>query len=521
MTETVGLEAVYTMRVVRVLALASVLVSACGTFIAAAPANVPAAGSRTNVIVILGDDQGYADVGWQGTPGLVTPNMDRLAREGTRFDQFRLVACCCSPSRVSLLTGRYPDRTGIIRVLPPGSVAGLLPTEVTLGEVFAKGGYKVGLVGKWHIGDGPSMRPWNRGYETRACLLWGQIGSTYFDGEAFWGEGDRRKMTGYYTDVITAEAVGFLRTHRDDPFFLWVAHHAPHNPPSAPPERVERCKARLPQGLDPKLAQLRATHHAMLEVLDDGIGALLDTLDQTGLAARTIVVHLGDNGGLANTRAHVCYPFLGAKGLLTEGGVRVPFVVRWPGRVPASRASNAMLTALDLFPTLLAATGLEPPAGVLLDGQSALDAWTGTGLGPPPDRPIFATHGPGKQSLHYPEKLEKKALQRAVWCPPWKYVAVVRETGEQSESLLRLDERTSLRAPTGKVAFSDVVAAARTIVEADGRLDEPFFEVLEHKQDRPDMLAAMRSALNAWEKSMADGSPAPTAIAMPAPSTGR
>jgi arylsulfatase A-like enzyme len=403
----------------------------------------------------------------------------------------------------------------VVRVIAPGDATGLRPSEVSLGEVFGKAGYKVGLVGKWHIGDGSSMRPWNRGYETRACLLWGQIGSSFFDGEAAWGEGDRRKMPGYYTDVITAEAVEFIRSHRDEPFFLWLAHHAPHNPPSAPAERVERCRARLPQGLDAKLAQLRATHHAMLEVLDDGIGTVLDVLDQTGLASRTIVVHLGDNGGLASTRGHAIYPFLGAKGTLLEGGVRVPFVVRWPGRVPADRVSHAALCALDLFPTLLAAAALEPPPGVLLDGQNALGAWTGTGPVPPTDRALFASYGPGKQNLHYPEKLEKRAMQRAVWCPPWKYMRALRETGAVNDALVRLDETTNLRAPGGPETFPEIVAVARDMAAIDGRLDEPFYEVVDHKRERPDVVAAMKSALGAWEQAMADGRPAPASIAIP------
>lgn len=346
-----------------------------------------------NIVVILADDLGYADVGFHGLADFATPNLDRLARAGIRCTSGYVSHPFCSPSRAGLLTGRYQHRFGHVRNPKFRAGEGLPLGETLLPEVLSQAGYVSGIVGKWHLGDAPPFRPRQRGFDEFFGLLGG--GHDYFrsagsDAREYLiplkSNGEDVPVDGYLTEQLGAAALDFVRRHAGRPFFLYLAYNAPHGPLQAPPEIVGRLAS---------IQDLRRrTYAAMVTSLDDGVGALLDLLADLGLTRRTLVFFLSDNGGPPRANASDNSPLRGAKGTVYEGGVRVPFVLAWPGTLPGGEQYDSPVTALDIFPTAVAAAGLEPPAD--LDGVDLVPFLTGARDGQPHER-LFWHSGAGAQ----------------------------------------------------------------------------------------------------------------------------
>ena len=389
-----------------------------------AAADAPMA-PRPNILVILTDDQGYGDLSVNGATDLQTPNMDRLFAEGMSFKNFRTNSCVCSPTRAALLTGRYPERVGVpgvIRTQPANSWGYLDPAAQLLPQSLRPAGYDSAIIGKWHLGLDPADAPNARGFDFFHGFL-GDMMDDYVTHRRHGQNYLRRneeviESPLHATDLFAGWACEYLReraTRPDAPFFLYLAFNAPHDPIQPPAPALERVRQRAPQ-----LPERRAKLVALIEHLDEAIGRVLATLDETGLAKNTLVVFTSDNGGLlpmaANNR-----PWRDGKGSMYEGGLRVPFAARWPGRIaPGSRSEVPALT-MDIFPTALAAAGLAPAKSV--DGTSLLPALLGqVAEAATPPRDLFFIRREGGKPFGGKEieaviRGRWKLLQNSPWGP--------------------------------------------------------------------------------------------------------
>ncbi|MEE8523621.1 MAG: sulfatase-like hydrolase/transferase [Thermoanaerobaculia bacterium] len=346
---------------------------------------------RPNVLIIITDDQGYADAGFQGSERIPTPHIDALARAGVRFGSGYVSHPFCSPSRAGLLTGRYPQRFGHENnpaYLPADESVGLPVSELTLADVLQEAGYVTGLVGKWHLGAAPPFYPRRRGFDEFFGFLGG--GHDYFEAAPPGGRrsGGRRsgdppeeytvalerngrpvELDAYLTDVLTDEATAFVRRHHQRPFLLLLSYNAPHTPYQAPPRYRDRF-ADIPDG------DCR-TYAAMIAAVDAGVGRVLAALREFDLDRRTLIFFLSDNGGQLRYRCADNAPLRGGKGTVFEGGIRVPFLATWPGRLPAGVTYQQPVTALDIFPTAAAAAGVDRSGRPALDGVDLLPYLTG------------------------------------------------------------------------------------------------------------------------------------------------
>lgn len=326
------------------------------------------AASRPNVVIILTDDQGRGDYGAFGTRDIRTPAIDRIFREGMTFDNFLANSCVCSPTRAALLTGCYPDRVGVPGVIrdetPAESWGWLAPRAELLPRVLKRSGYHTAMVGKWHLGLASPNTPTERGFDRFDGFL-GDMMDDYYThlrhGQNFMRH-NRQVIDprGHATDLFTDWACNYLRDEAKakQPFFLYLAYNAPHDPVQPPAEWLEKVKRR-----EPEMPPNRQKLVALIEHLDSGIGKVLETLDSTGLAQNTLVVFSSDNGGVLGNGANNG-PWRSGKTHMYEGGLRVPGAVRWPGVVPAgSRTARETLT-MDLFPTVCGVAGARPPQGI-------------------------------------------------------------------------------------------------------------------------------------------------------------
>jgi arylsulfatase A-like enzyme len=342
------------------------------------------AAERPNVVFILADDLGWADLGCYGSTYHKTPNLDRLATESMRFTHGYAACPVCSPTRCAVMTGKYPQRIGITDWLPgrpdrpdqklkrPKLVNDLPATETTIAAAFKKAGFVTGLIGKWHLG-GKDARPEDRGFDVNIGGDHTGTPLSYF--APFVGKKDGRFMPGlekapegeYLTDRFAAEAEKFIDANKDKPFFLYLPHNAVHTPMRAKPELIAKYKAR------PAGQQGHPTYAAMLESLDEAVGRVLKKLDDLKLAERTIVVFTSDNGGLATLEGMPNAPTINAplregKGYLYEGGIRVPLIVKWPGVTKPGSTTAVPACSIDFFPTLLEICGIK--SEVRVDGLS-------------------------------------------------------------------------------------------------------------------------------------------------------
>ncbi|MBK95223.1 MAG: sulfatase [Planctomycetaceae bacterium] len=350
-----------------------------------------------NVIVVLVDDLGWMDLSVQGSEFYKTPHIDRLAATGTRFTDGYAACAVCSPTRAALMTGRHPHRLGItdwiraefqlggrqgpnsdkpgyhdagLNYLTPVNNSFLPHDELTVAELVKPAGYATCFIGKWHLG-GKGYLPTDQGFdENFGGWDYGQPPS-YFDPytNRRLAEGiptlKPRKEGEYLTDREADEAVGFINRNKDKPFLLYLSHYTVHTPIQAKQSVTEKY---IP--LKDGKGQDNATYAAMLESLDDSMGQILNTLEQQGLTDNTVIIFTGDNGGLdRNDNPTDNAPLKIGKGFATEGGIRVPWIVRWPGVTKAGTVNKTPITSVDLFPTIAAITRTAIPKNHLLDGQ--------------------------------------------------------------------------------------------------------------------------------------------------------
>jgi arylsulfatase A-like enzyme len=316
------------------------------------------------VVLVMTDDQGYGDIGLHGNPHLRTPNLDRFAQEGVQFSRF-YVSPVCSPTRASLLTGRYHYRTGVIQTSRGG--AKMHTDEVTLAERLQAAGYRTGIFGKWHVGDNYPMRPSDQGFSEALVHRSGAIGqqsdapSSYFD-PRLWHNNQPKETKGYCTDVFFDAALQFIEENRARPFFVYLPTNAPHAPLDVSPRYSDPYKA---MGLDDTTARV----YGMVENIDENFARLIATLDRLGLRNNTLVIFLTDNGA---QQVRYNAGLRGRKGTTYEGGIRVPAFFQWPARVAGQRTIDRIAAHIDLWPTLLDACGVEPGTGPAVDGTSLL-----------------------------------------------------------------------------------------------------------------------------------------------------
>ena len=364
---------------------------------------------KPNIVLIVSDDQGYPDLGCIGTTPILTPNLDRLAAEGTRATSFYVTWPACTPSRGSILTGRYPQRNGLYDMVrndmvnyghryspeeyavSPEMTLGLDPKESTIGDMLRTAGYVNGVVGKWDMGQAKRYLPLQRGFDF--FYGHGNNGIDYYTHERygmpslFRGNQRTQEDKGTYaTTVFGREAVAFVESNAGKkPFFLYLPFNAPHgastlaedNGGKKPGVQAPEAYKALYQGKvhDEKLVN----YYASVTCMDEVIGQLLKSIGDAGQKENTIVLFLSDNGGSGNGGND---PLRGAKSSMWEGGLRVPFIMRWPGKVPAGKVTDEFLTSLEILPTLLSATGTTKPVDVKLDGFDMLTVLRGEQASP-------------------------------------------------------------------------------------------------------------------------------------------
>lgn len=349
--------------------------------------------NRPNIIIVFTDDQGYGDLASYGNTELNTPSTDRLAAEGMKFTDFYVTAGVCTPSRASLLTGSYPKRVGLAhRVLFPYSTTGLNPDEITIADMLKEKGYATGIFGKWHLGHHIPFLPTRQGFDYYLGIPYSNdmahinyqqaddflVGTLplFRNEEIIETDPDQRFLTRRFTE----EAVNFITEHRDKPFFVYIPHVMPHVPIAS----SQHFEGESEFGL----------YGDVIEELDWSVGRILDHLEILGLDDNTIVIFTSDNGAQEwsgewgwvwtsdqigrPTRGEVTYPhgsngpLRGAKNSTWEGGMRVPFIIRWPGQIPEGSVSNELTTTMDLFPTIARIVGAELPDDRIIDGH---DIW--------------------------------------------------------------------------------------------------------------------------------------------------
>jgi arylsulfatase A-like enzyme len=378
--------------------------------------------SKPNIVFILADDLGYADVSCYGQRDYTTPNLDRLATEGLRFTQGYSNSPDCSATRTALITGRYQARLPVgleepVTPLSPRDV-GLPPSHPTLPSLLKKVGYGTTLVGKWHLGYLPDFSPLKSGYDhffgiLGCCADYFNHGAdasriyTTFPGLAHQLHEQEVPVErhGYMTNLLGDRAVQTFETYvkSREPFLLSLHFTAPHSPWEGPDDEAESRRIRS-SGFAHRDGGTRKTYAAMVQSLDANIGRVLQALEATGLASNTIVVFTSDNGG---ERFSDTWPFSGMKGELLEGGLRIPVIARWPGRIAAGSVSDQVMATMDWLPTLLAAAGTSPDAAYPSDGEDLGPIMTGA-----------ASH-PRKLYWRY-----KAASQRAARDGNWKYLRI-------------------------------------------------------------------------------------------------
>ena len=409
-----------------------------------------AAAGPPNILFILADDLGYADLSCYGRRDYATPYLDTLAASGVRLTQGYANSCVCSATRIGLVTGRYQQRlvVGLEEPITAPKPTDMLPAgHPTLPSLLRGRGYRTGLIGKWHIGASPQAGPNNYGYDhffgyTGGGTSYYPLGPTSPMPDDLLLNGNPVAWNGYLTDVLADEATRWIASGTG-PFFLSLHFSAPHAPWTAPGDIVGA--AAWSDALDRNRGNLDAYARIVVN-LDRNIGKVLATIDALGLAGDTIVVFTSDNGG---ERFSETWPFTGVKGELLEGGIRVPLILRWPGKIAAGTTSPQVMVSMDFLPTLLAAAGGAPDPAFPSDGENLLPVLTGAAA--PHARRLFWRH--------------KSAEQAAVRDGDWKY--------------LRLG---------GKEHLFDLAADARE--RADRATDEPM------------RLAALRDAYAAWNNGM-------------------
>ncbi len=350
--------------------------------------NSPAQSKKPNILFIYVDDWGWTDLSSAGSKYYETPNIDKLATEGLKFNQAYSVGPNCAPSRASLMTGKYTPRHGIYTVgnadrgqsadrklIPITNNTVLNPSFVTIAEELKNGGYATGLIGKWQLGNKKNgADPHNQGFDhvisanggTPSYFFpyTGKKGAANHEGVEALHEGlEEGKPGEYMTDRLTDEAIKFLNNKKEQPFFLYLSYFAVHTPIEAKEEIIQKYKAK--KGTE---FHNNPTYAAMIESADQGIGRVLETLKSLKLDENTLVIFYSDNGGMGAVTSQS--PLRGSKGMLYEGGVRVPLIVKWPGKTKPGTQTETPVIGIDFYPTLLEVAQIQKPLNTELDGQS-------------------------------------------------------------------------------------------------------------------------------------------------------
>ncbi|MEM6800682.1 MAG: sulfatase [Bacteroidota bacterium] len=335
---------------------------------------------QPNIILFFADDAGYADFGFQGSKSMITPNLDKLARKGMRFKQAYVTDPTCGPSRAGLLTGRYQQRFGFEENNVPGFMSavsaadgiemGLPLEEKTIADYLSSAGYRTAIFGKWHQGGADRFHPMKRGFDEFFGFRGGARDYFPYEGppknvqnKLERGFGTFEEHEGYLTDVLADEASAFIERNTSNPFFAFVSFNAVHTPMHAREEDLKRF---------PQLKGKRQIAAAMTLALDRACGKVMAKLEELGLDENTIIIFTNDNGGPTDKNASSNYPLSGTKSNHLEGGIRVPFLMAWPGKIKAGSTYPYPISTLDLLPTFLEAGGGDAEAILNLDGVNLL-----------------------------------------------------------------------------------------------------------------------------------------------------
>lgn len=441
-------------------------------------APAPASAAAPNFVIIMVDDMGYGDAGCYGGKAFPTENIDRLASEGMRFTDFHSSCPVCSPTRAGLLTGRYQQRAGVDGVIYAAFNRnrhhGLQHQEITFAEVLKEQGYATGLFGKWHLGYQEQYNPTYQGFDWFVGYVSGNVDfHSHIDGAAvfdWWHQNQHNRETGYTTHLITRHAVEFIRAKRDTPFCLYIAHEAPHDPYQGPhdePVREEGKKGLRYNHREPQHAE--RAYAEMMIAMDQGVGEVMQTIKELGLAETTFVMFFSDNGA---TGPGSCGNLYGMKGSLWEGGHRVPGIAWWPRHIEPGTVSDQLAFTIDVMPTLLDLAAAPLPRGHHLDGTSLVPLLTeGKSLG---ERQLFWQYRDGV----------------AMRDGPWKLVINGGGPVRRGDRLPHIDWD---RPADGR----DKLALFQ--------LDEDPAEHQNLAAEQPDRVAAMRAAIAAWRRDVAAG----------------
>jgi arylsulfatase A-like enzyme len=427
-----------------------------------APLMAHAAERQPNIVIIVADDLGYGELGCQGNPEIPTPNIDSLARNGVRLSNGYVTAPVCTPSRAGFMTGRYQNRFGHeLNATGAQNLAenvGLPLTETTLATRLKAAGYATGLSGKWHLGATPPFHPQKRGFDesfgflqeghfylpithpgVTSFLRTNQVasGNTQRQGNVIWSTHLRSNEPPYdennplargtqpmdekeyLTDAFTREAVAYIGRHQKEPFFLYLPYNAPHSPMQGTEKYLKRFED------IPNLH--RRVFAAMLAALDDGVGQVLAKLRQLNLEEDTLIFFFSDNGGPTTELTSSNLPLSGGKGSLSEGGIRIPFLVQWRKRLPAGKVYDHPVISLDIFATALAAAGVQSPGGAKLDGIDLVPFLTGQRAGPPHES-LYWRYGAQSAIRSGNWKLQRTGAQQA-----WQLYDLSQDIAEKSD----------------------------------------------------------------------------------------
>ncbi len=428
-----------------------------------------------NIVLIVSDDQGYHDLGSYGNEEIITPHLDQLAKEGVRLTSFYVSWPACTPSRGSLLTGRYPQRNGTYDMfrndkvdygyqyspeeyaISPERILGMDVREVLLPKVLKKAGYISGIFGKWDLGQLHRFLPLQRGFDEFYGFV--NTGIDYYTHERYGvhsmyrnNEPTKEDQGTYATYLFKREALRFIEENQDKPFFCYVPFNAPHgasvldqpNPVQAPQEYMDMYS----EPVDER-ERRRTQHKAAITCMDDAIGEILKRVDDLGLTDNTIVIFVSDNGGSGRANNG---PLRGQKSQVFEGGIRVPFIVKWPGKVAENQVNDEFLSSMEIFPMLCNAAGVNPPSDVVLDGFDML--------------PVLQ----GKEESPRNEMYWKRRDKKAARAGKWKWVD----------------------SPDGSGLFD---------------LSQDIGEQNDLSEEKPDVLKKMKSKFAGWMKRMEEAEP--------------
>ena len=375
-----------------------------------------------NVIIVITDDQGYGDLGITGNPHVQSPVIDKFAKESIRFNNF-YVSPVCAPTRSSLMTGRYSLRTGVRDTYNGGAT--MASNEVTIAEMLKQVDYKTGVFGKWHLGDNYPSRPSDQGFDESLIHLsggMGQVGdfTTYFKGDksyfdpVLWHNNKKESYNGYCSDIFTEQAIKFIEKNKESPFFCYLAFNAPHTPLQVPEKYYQKYKDIDPSSgfendnrpfikMTEKDKEDARKVYAMVTNIDDNLGKLLKKLDDLNIADNTLIIFMTDNGP---QQPRYVSGLRGRKGNVYQGGVRVPFYIRYPSSFRKNKDIETMAAHIDILPTLSQLCHVELPKEKRIDGKSLLPLIKGTDVDWS-DRPLFSYWTRRYPELYYNMSLRK------------------------------------------------------------------------------------------------------------------